>query len=340
MKTSCLLLVAVLLLIPCGIWARTWYIDPGGSGDAMRIGDGLTLASSGDTLLLADATYSGPGNLGLWIIGKSVAIVSESGDPNACMVDCGGSNPFVTFGAQDQTGGGSLAGIKVKRSTAAVTVQVYGYATLNDCTFEDNGGCVRVHGLPGEDFGSVGINRCEFISNSGFAIISGYKCTCSIADCLFYDGGALIYGDFLSWNTVRRCTIVGNTPDDGELIQADYGGFLIQRTIIALNDGIVQVYDYNDPPTIVCCDVWGNTGGDYVGHLSGRNGVGGNISADPRFCNIPGGDFHVEDCSPCLPGNHPDGYDCGGGIGLYDSGCDCGTATTSTTWGAVKGLYK
>jgi hypothetical protein len=332
--------IALLLLSPVCLLGHTWYIDPAGTGDAVRIGDGLALTVSGDTLLLADATFTGVGNSGLRVIGKSVAIVSESGDPNACVVDCGGSNKFITFGAQDETGGGSLSGVKVMRSTAAVTVEIYGYATLNDCVFEDNGGCIHVKGLPGEDFGSISIKGCEFISNSGFAIISGYKCTSSIADCLFYGGEALMYGDFLSWNTIRRCTIVGNTPDDGELIQTYWGGFLIQRTIIALNDGIVQAEDPSDLPTIVCCDVWGNTGGDYVGQIAGRNGVSGNISADPQFCNIPGGNFQVEDCSPCLPGNHPDSYDCGGAIGLCGSGCECGTATIPTTWGTVKGLYK
>jgi hypothetical protein len=86
--------------------------------------------------------------------------------------------------------------------------------------------------------------------------------------------------------------------------------------------------------------LYGNTGGDYVGYLVGQNGIRGNISQDPKFCDISGVDFHVEDCSPCLPGNHPDGYDCGGTIGLYDSGCECGTATSPVTWGAVKGLYR
>ena len=38
---------------------------------------------------------------------------------------------------------------------------------------------------------------------------------------------------------------------------------------------------------------------------------------------ITSGDFTLEACSPCLPGNHPDGDACGP-IGALDEGCPCG----------------
>jgi hypothetical protein len=66
-----------------------------------------------------------------------------------------------------------------------------------------------------------------------------------------------------------------------------------------------------------CCDLFGNAGGDYVGRIGGQIGIDGNFSADPAFCDTLNGDFTLGDCSPCLPGNHPDGYDCGGIIGAW-----------------------
>jgi len=42
--------------------------------------------------------------------------------------------------------------------------------------------------------------------------------------------------------------------------------------------------------------------------------------------------------SPCAPGNHPDGMDCGT-IGAL--GVECGTVKAkAVTWGSVKALYR
>ena len=65
---------------------------------------------------------------------------------------------------------------------------------------------------------------------------------------------------------------------------------------------------------------------------------GGNFSADPLFCSkvIPR-DYHLEDGSPCAPGNHPDGADCGV-IGALPA--DCGGVSVETrTWGNIKAIY-
>ena len=66
-----------------------------------------------------------------------------------------------------------------------------------------------------------------------------------------------------------------------------------------------------------CCDVHGNAGGDWVGCIADQDGINGNFSADPLCCNDEGGDFTLRSDSPCLPGRHPDGEDCGLGGELY-----------------------
>jgi hypothetical protein len=92
--------------------------------------------------------------------------------------------------------------------------------------------------------------------------------------------------------------------------------------------------------TLTCCDVYGNAGGDYVGCIADQLGINGNFSACPSFCDAGGGDFTLCDESPCLPGNHPDGSDCGL-IGAWGEGCVCGpSATESATWGSIKARYK
>jgi len=60
-----------------------------------------------------------------------------------------------------------------------------------------------------------------------------------------------------------------------------------------------------------------------------------NFNSNPRFCDSLGGDFELEDCSPCLGAS----YD-GGDVGAFGVGCVCSTAVQELTWGAIKALYR
>ena len=66
---------------------------------------------------------------------------------------------------------------------------------------------------------------------------------------------------------------------------------------------------------LTCCDVYGNDGGDWVGWLAWQAGIEGNFAEDPLFCELVssklGSPLRLHEDSPCLPGNHPDGWDCG-----------------------------
>ncbi len=61
-----------------------------------------------------------------------------------------------------------------------------------------------------------------------------------------------------------------------------------------------------------------------------------NFSADPMFCGA--GNYYLQSDSPCAPGNHPDGIDCGL-IGPLPVGCGP-VSVEATTWGRVKAMYQ
>jgi hypothetical protein len=64
---------------------------------------------------------------------------------------------------------------------------------------------------------------------------------------------------------------------------------------------------------IACSDVYGNSGGDYVGPLEGKLGESGNISIDPEFANL---EYEITISSPCYMTHNPCGHSIGaGGIG-------------------------
>jgi hypothetical protein len=93
---------------------------------------------------------------------------------------------------------------------------------------------------------------------------------------------------------------------------------------------------------LYCTNIYGNEGGDWVDSLAVWLGVHGNFSADPAFCNPDISPYDLGLCqnSPCLPGNHPDGYDCGL-VGALGEGCVCDpTSTRPSTWGAIKAMYR
>ncbi len=87
-------------------------------------------------------------------------------------------------------------------------------------------------------------------------------------------------------------------------------------------------------PTLTCCDLYGNAGGDWVGCIADQSGVSGNLSADPLFCDRPGDDFTIDAMSPCAPTLRPT---CGL-IGALDVGCD--SPVQAKSWGAIKAFYR
>ncbi len=231
-----------------------------------------------------------------------------------------GGNPFNATG-----GGGMWCG---------------GSAELVNCTFQDNvcyGPGGGLYFEPGSDSDLLALIGCTFINNRvdrsnhvprGGAIAVGY-----------------MFQGHRSNLTIANCTFWSNRADDsyrdGSALSIEGPSNVnLESTLIAFGgDGAAICCYMSDTPTLKCCDIYGNADGDWVGCIAGQGGVNGNVSADPKFCDTRSGYFMVEDCSPCLPSHHPDGYDCGI-IGAFGSGCECDAATEPTTWGAIKAMYK
>ena len=66
-------------------------IRPDGTGDHPTIQAGLAAVQAGDTLLLADGIFKGPGNRDIDFLGKAVTVRSMSGRAACCVIDPEGS---------------------------------------------------------------------------------------------------------------------------------------------------------------------------------------------------------------------------------------------------------
>ncbi|HUV37685.1 MAG TPA: T9SS type A sorting domain-containing protein [Patescibacteria group bacterium] len=89
------------------------------------------------------------------------------------------------------------------------------------------------------------------------------------------------------------------------------------------------IYIATGSAELSCCDVYGNEGGDWVNGIAGQDSLPHNFSADPLFCDAGAGIFTLHSASPCLPGNHPNGCDCGL-IGAEGLGCPDGAPYISS----------
>jgi hypothetical protein len=295
------------------------------------------------------------------------------------MYCCGNSEPLIvdcTFLRNDAWIGGGLCcenssptlfnvSFMDNSACAGGGMATYGgTAILTGCTFNGNGGGCPMGGDGGGFYcgGSAQLLDCTFRDNSCGNGLGGGLCfspgsttdVLTIEACTFvgnhvqdYPGAAMTV--LAEWEneasaTLSNCTVTHNGglfgSCQGALAVIGITDVTLYNTVIAFATDCPAVYCENPfIPTLICCDIYGNAGGDWVGGISDQYGLAGNFSADPRFCDALSGDVSLQACSPCFEGNHPDGSDCGL-IGSLGEGCECGTATQPTTWGTVKAMFR
>jgi len=100
-------------------------LDPDGTGDYPTIQAAINAAFDGDIIELTDGTFEGEGNRDIQVPARPIAILSQSNDYEACIIDCGGSareeHRGFRFGPEVGTGDATMEGIGI----------INGYTTAN-----------------------------------------------------------------------------------------------------------------------------------------------------------------------------------------------------------------
>ncbi len=205
-----------------------------------------------------------------------------------------------------------------------------------DCELVDNTAEV-VGGAIDTYWAALTFLRCEFTGNTapsggGGAVnaVGPYHTPpmagASFEACTFSNngggptgGGALVVTQHVEAECLA-CTFYGNAGLLGSAIEVTLESTLaMENTIVGFGlEGMGVHTDGSSTVTAACCDVYGNTGGDWVGPLAGQLGINGNICEDPLFCmqQHPTSPFTLYDGSPCLPE-----YSGCGLIGAWSMGC-------------------
>ncbi|UCG50516.1 MAG: right-handed parallel beta-helix repeat-containing protein [Candidatus Latescibacterota bacterium] len=312
--------------------AKTWYIKADGSGDAPTIQAGVDSAAVGDTVLVAPGRYTDS---------SEVLIKGELKTVNVHLYEdivmLAGGYPFETI-------------IDYTKNDHALFIESTQAAVFRG--FE-------IYVTP--DWSGVGPARLGAICSSG-AIIEDNRFEYSL-----YGGALRIDGSSLEPRIVRRnvfymnysavqvlaanVTVENNTIMSGNLVECGTGVFassdyasdvVIQNNIILwTSTAISRQPDCNDADITVRCNCLDEC-------IIDANQVRDTCSVDstnfwitlvgegPQFCGAGAKNFFLQSDSPCAPGNHPNGYDCGL-IGAFPVNCE--VAAEKSTWGSIKSRY-
>ncbi len=306
------IIVIVMLAAAAPVMATTYTVLPDGSGDFSTIQAAMYAAGDGDVIQLGDGVFTGPGNRDLDTNETNFSLVSVSGNPALCVIDCQGSAADPHYGIAYVTNAASalLRGITIKNGWAnpsgGALILDDAYITVDNCVFTGNtaynfGGAVAA--LQGS---APTFQNCVFRDNSA----------------VYYGQGGALYFEMAGAPALNGCTFAGNTAEEGGAVYFDAGSPTVSAStffgnqpgafhlgagcaldmgtsLLAYNRGAAAALAGSGTAVLTCCDIYGNQGGDWTGSIAGQFGLDGNISADPQLIDPWTGNFNIATASPC-----------------------------------------
>ena len=324
------LLTSIILLgmICTTASARTIYVDDDGPADFNTIQDAINDSNDGDTIIVADGTYTGLGNRDIDFLGKAITVCSENG-PESCIIDCDSSETeyhrgfyfhsgedansvldgfTITNGYADTNGGGGIDCFKsspmisncIIRGNVAPLIRLQGLWGV--VLSFNNGGGIHI------SWSSPIITNCFIMDNRVTGNGGGiglYSSSPIISNCVIAGNIALHKGFGLggaihsnrSSPTIINCTVIENVAEErgGGIYCLRTGNPTITNSIFWANLPHEIYVSTGAPSTLVVA--YSNVQDGWAGEV--------NIDVDPCFAFVgfwdpnenpedPNDDFWVE----------------------------------------------
>jgi T5SS/PEP-CTERM-associated repeat protein len=190
-------------------------------GDQPTIQAAIDVARDGDKVLLADGTFTGPGNRGIDPAGKQITICSENG-PATCIIDCQGEDRAFVFQSgetpETRVEGLTIRGGLVEESNGGAILCLGSSPSIHDCTFDENTarGTEQFTGAGGaiscRDASHPVISACRFEGNAADGVGPGTG------------AGGAINCRAGSSPTISGCVFIGNTASGADGDDASASG--------------------------------------------------------------------------------------------------------------------
>ncbi len=268
-------------------------------GDFATIQAGINAAQDGDEVVVADGTYTGPGNRNVVFAGKAITLRSENG-PTTCIIDCESLGRGFIFYELD-TPATVVDGFTITNGLGHPGGAIYAYyfssPTIANCIITGN---------TGDAGGGGGIYCAMCFSTITNTIITG--------NTAIGDGGGVYIegGDPMITNSL----ISGNTADSvGGGVYSSWSSPTITNSTIAGNTAANVAggayFGGESDPTITNSVVWGNGSEQlYIDQASAlvvsySNIQGGwlgaaNIDDVPLFVDPDNDNYRLSLGSPCI----------------------------------------
>ncbi len=292
MKRMYLSLVGLLLVPALGFAATVLIPD-----EYPDLQSGINAVVDGDTVLVADGTYTGAGNFGVTFHGKMITVRSENG-PETTVIDCNSEGRgFDFFNGEGEDS--RLEGFTVKNGSCGGISCWFSSPSITDCYILENEADTCAGGITCRSSSPV-VSNCSISNNRSISEGGGVECNmysypivdnCLITGNTTMESGGGFACDDRSSPIISSCTIAGNTASTS-------GG------------GIFSMSSYPYYPVVTNCILWENgpdeidvpEGGVEVTYSDVQGGWAGegNLDADPLFEDFENEDYHLSVDSPCI----------------------------------------
>ncbi len=296
MKQSILILIALTLVgcIPCGLHAATISVPL----DYPTIQAGIDAAVDGDTVLVADGTFSGEGNRNITMGNKQLIVQSENGY-ESCIIDCQLSGSGLFAGPPESV----FRGFTITHSQEEwgyAAVMGGGGGTIDGCLLENNWIGVYAYNKQNACLVKNCVIRDDVMTGiyANSASIQALDCRITNPDTAIYSD---VYGSIAGFNCIVSGSVfvyfAGDVKFTNCTIQGSVGGYV--DSYIYMRNCILWPGDIGGAEDTAFSIQYSNTQCGWSGE--------GNICQDPKFVTGPLGGLYlsslaggqIED-SPCI----------------------------------------